>query len=60
MYNILNKVEVIIVTYLCELVNPNCDLKISNEHYELGLFTKDQIRSLNMPEGYKRSIWHKT
>lgn len=57
MYNILNKVNVFIVTYLCEKLIINTEiLKISHEHKELGLFSIDEIDSLNMPQGYKNSI----
>lgn len=57
MYNILNKVNVFIVTYLCEKLIINTEiLKISHEHKELGLFSIDEIDNLNMPQGYKNSI----
>lgn len=57
MYNILGKVDVFIVTYLCKPVLMNAEkIKISNEHKELGLFAPEEINNLNMPEGYKASI----
>jgi mutator protein MutT len=57
MYNILGKVDVFIVTYLCKPVKMDAQkIKISNEHKELGLFTPAEINNLNMPEGYKTSI----
>lgn len=57
MYNILGKVDVFIVTYLCKPLSINIkEIKISNEHKELGLFTPEEINNLNMPEGYKASI----
>lgn len=57
-YNIDNKVDVFIVTYLCSISNVTClnDLKISSEHKEIGLFYEDEIDVLNIPEGYKESI----
>jgi len=56
-YNILNKVNVLIITYLCKtLVIDPLEMKISSEHKELGLFTLGEIDKLNMPEGYKNSI----
>jgi hypothetical protein len=32
------------------------ELRLSNEHKELGLFAPAEIGGLNMPEGYRRSI----
>ncbi|HTA81580.1 MAG TPA: NUDIX hydrolase [Bacteroidia bacterium] len=56
-YNILNKIDVLIVTYLClRLVIEPSEIKISSEHKELGLFSPEEINGLNMPEGYKNSI----
>jgi mutator protein MutT len=57
MYNILNKVDVLIITYLSvrKVIEPS-EIKISNEHKELGLFSPEEINGLNMPEGYKKSI----
>ncbi|HXP52744.1 MAG TPA: NUDIX hydrolase [Bacteroidia bacterium] len=57
MYNILNKVDVCIITYLCKPLSIDVQyLKISNEHKEMGLFAPEEIAALNMPEGYKTSI----
>jgi 8-oxo-dGTP pyrophosphatase MutT (NUDIX family) len=57
MYNILGKVDVFIVTYLCKPLTMDAQkIKISNEHKELGLFAPKEINNLNMPEGYKASI----
>ena len=56
-YNILGKVEVLIVTYYCTCLSEKAqNPKISHEHKELGLFAPENIPGLNMPEGYKRSI----
>lgn len=56
-YNILNRVDVLIVTYYCESHLAKLEnLKISDEHKEMGFFTIDEIHDLNMPEGYKTSI----
>jgi 8-oxo-dGTP pyrophosphatase MutT (NUDIX family) len=57
MYNILGKVNVFIVTYLCNpLKLDESRIRISHEHKEVGLFTIAEISGLKMPEGYKRSI----
>lgn len=57
MYNILGKVNVLIITYLCNpLKIDEATLKISNEHEELGIFRLDEINNLNIPKGYKNSI----
>lgn len=58
MYNILGKVNVLIVTYLCKpLFLDEKTIQISHEHKEVGLFTRDEIKGLKMPEGYKNSIY---
>ncbi|MDW7692020.1 NUDIX hydrolase [Flammeovirgaceae bacterium SG7u.111] len=58
LYNILGKVEVLIVTYSCKHAELSEDsLIISHEHKELGLFTLDEVSKLPMPQGYKDSIY---
>lgn len=57
MYNIRNKVDVFIATYLCEPIeSEDVTIEKSYEHKEAGLFGFDEIPSLNMPDGYKRAI----
>ena len=57
MYNILNKVNAFIVTYLCKNLEFNIDkIRISNEHKEVGFFSIQDIDNLKMPNGYKNSI----
>jgi len=56
-YNILGKVEVLIITYYCTCIpGESGPPRISHEHKELGLFSPEDVPGLNMPEGYKRSI----
>ena len=57
-YPVGGKVDVLIVTYFCShrYHNPN-SLQISHEHKEAGLFSQEEIAALDMPEGYKRSIY---
>jgi cytochrome b561 len=57
LYDIHGRVEVLIVTYGCQLAaSAQTNIVISEEHTEVGLFAADEIAALNMPEGYKRSI----
>ena len=57
MHSILGKVNVLIVTYLCNPIqSSSIDLQISHEHKELGLHNFDEMDSLKMPKGYKTSI----
>lgn len=57
MYSIQGKVNVFIVTYLCNpLEIDESTIIISHEHKEMGMFGFDEIESLNMPQGYKNSI----
>jgi 8-oxo-dGTP pyrophosphatase MutT (NUDIX family) len=56
MYNVLGVVNVFIVTFAMRPIELEVELKVSEEHERIGLFEYDEIQSLNMPEGYKRSI----
>ena len=57
MYNILNKANVFIVTYLCKPIYlDESKVQISHEHKEFGFFEFSELENLNMPEGYKNSI----
>lgn len=58
MYNILGKVNVLIVTYLCKpIISNSLDIQISHEHKEVRLYDFDEIKDIKMPEGYKNSIF---
>ncbi|MFK8910175.1 NUDIX domain-containing protein [Streptomyces sp. YS-3] len=48
--------RVLIVTYGCTVLTPDRAPVVSHEHKQVGLFTADEVPSLRMPEGYKRSI----
>ena len=54
-YQVLPSKEVLIVTFGI-LPLANRELRLSEEHKELGRFSPDAIGGLNMPEGYRRSI----
>lgn len=49
------KKHVFIVTYGCHL-DGDTEPVPSHEHKEIGLFTEREVSTLDMPEGYKRSI----
>jgi mutator protein MutT len=53
--------HVVIVTYGCQVLNPDAAPVMSHEHKEIGLFTADEVPDLRMPDGYKASIaaWYK-
>lgn len=55
-YNILGKVEVLIVTYACQTDAKLTDIIYSHEHKAVGFFDISEIAALNMPEGYKQAI----
>jgi 8-oxo-dGTP pyrophosphatase MutT (NUDIX family) len=57
LYNIQNKVEVLIVTYGCA-AGRGRKIVLSPEHKEVRLFSLRELRSLRMPSGYLRSIRH--
>ena len=54
-YPVLPTREVLIVTFGV-LPMAERELRLSDEHKELGLFVPADIAGLNMPEGYRRSI----
>lgn len=58
LYDILGKVKVLIVTFYCNKLFFDLNkIKISHEHKEVGMFNYDEISQLNMPQGYKDSIY---
>src|SRR5512138_80104 len=54
-YPVLTARAVLIVTFGV-LPMAERELRLSNEHKELGRFAPAEINGLNMPEGYRRSI----
>ncbi|RZU54387.1 ADP-ribose pyrophosphatase YjhB (NUDIX family) [Krasilnikovia cinnamomea] len=54
-YHIRDGIDVLIVTYGC-FVGDASPVTVSAEHTEAGLFGRDQIAALLMPDGYRRSI----
>ena len=54
-YHIRDDVDVLIVTYGCN-ADTDAGPVVSNEHKEVGLFTSDEVPTLRMPDGYKKSI----
>ena len=53
--------RVLIVTYGCTVLTPDRPPAVSHEHKQLGMFTVDEVSSLNLPDGYKRAItsWYR-
>jgi 8-oxo-dGTP pyrophosphatase MutT (NUDIX family) len=54
-YHIFEGVDVLILSYGC-YPTPFTEVTHSPEHKAVGLFRPEEIPSLRMPEGYKRSI----
>jgi mutator protein MutT len=54
-YEVLPQREVVIVTYGLRRRN-NGDLRVSEEHRRIGLFSIDQIQRIPLPHGYHRAI----
>jgi ADP-ribose pyrophosphatase YjhB (NUDIX family) len=54
-YHIREGRDVVIVTYGCH-VETSAAPMVSIEHKRAGLFTRDEVPGLVMPEGYKRSV----
>lgn len=47
--------RIFIVSYGCYLLR-KAELRLSVEHNDIGLFTADEVASLTLPEGYRRSV----
>ena len=58
LYKIGGKVNVLIVSYYCDISETHArHIKLSPEHKEANQFNFHQIKGLNMPRGYKNSIF---
>lgn len=55
-YDILNQVEVLIITYQCTIKGTLDSLQISHEHKELGKFPIEKLKEIPLPDGYRTSI----
>ena len=55
LYNIQGTVEVLIVTFGCE-VDHAPSFQLSPEHKELDLFLPSELEAIEIPEGYRKSI----
>jgi mutator protein MutT len=56
-YKVGGKVNVFCVIYLCKPITiDEQKIKLSFEHDEYGLFTPEEIQSLNVPGNYKNTI----
>jgi mutator protein MutT len=54
-YEVLPQRAVVIVTYgLCR--RDNGDLRVSEEHCQIGLFSVDEIDRIPLPRGYHRAV----
>ncbi|MER5642643.1 NUDIX hydrolase [Kitasatospora sp. NPDC002227] len=58
MYEPIPGRHVFIVTYGCRQLGLQEAPVVSSEHKEVGLFTRDEVEGLVMPQGYKDSIAH--
>ncbi|GAA3931246.1 hypothetical protein GCM10023085_10770 [Actinomadura viridis] len=56
MYEPLPGARVLIVTHGCHVLDTTVPLRLSHEHKEIALFTREELPGLVMPDGYKRSI----
>jgi 8-oxo-dGTP pyrophosphatase MutT (NUDIX family) len=54
-YHISEGRDVVIVTYGCHVETLAAPV-VSSEHKRAGLFTRDEVPGLVMPDGYKRSV----
>ena len=54
-YRIREGRDVVIVTYGCQVLSDDLPA-VSSEHKQVGLFARDEILALPMPDGYKHSI----
>ena len=57
-YTITPGTNVLIITYACIPLDHLSCMACSHEHKQLNVFPVSETPLLNMPEGYKRSIFH--
>lgn len=50
-------VDVVIITYGCQVTSSSAALQLSNEHKELRLFARDGLQAIPIPQGYLRAIY---
>ena len=55
LYNVSGQIEVLIIAYQCRCVG-SAEIRISEEHKEIGLFRFDQLDTINLPQGYRDTI----
>ena len=56
LYDVLGKVEVLVVTFAMFPLDAGAQPRLSHEHKALALFAHDEVPALRMPDGYKRAI----
>jgi 8-oxo-dGTP pyrophosphatase MutT (NUDIX family) len=54
-YPVTSESSVLVVTFGCTVIGGG-DVRLSAEHDELGLFDIDDLESIPLPDGYRRSI----
>ena len=55
-YNVQNWIKVFVVVYQCSIISDKNDLKISGEHYDIGFFNIQKVKSININQTYKNII----
>lgn len=55
-YHVVGK-EVLILCYRAGLESDPQMLAVSDEHQDIGWFDPDDLKHVNLPDGYRRSIW---
>ena len=55
-YHVVGK-EVLILCYRAGLESDPKTLTVSNEHQDMSWFDPDDLKLVNLPDGYRRSIW---
>jgi 8-oxo-dGTP pyrophosphatase MutT (NUDIX family) len=55
-YNVQNWVRVLVVVYQCSVISKKEDLKISGEHYDVGFFSVQNLKTININQTYKNIV----
>lgn len=55
-YNVMQKIEVVVIVYQCKILSDFSMINISSEHTDYGFFSKIELDHINLVPEYKKII----
>jgi hypothetical protein len=55
-YEVLPEIRVLVLAYGC-FTEDIRNISHSAEHSDVGIFNLDESRGINLPDGYRHSVW---